>query len=45
MRNCISAVVKVTCWTCGGEGHFARNYEMGNEVGKVGVPEAFPQDH
>ena len=45
VRNCQLPVGKITCWSCGGEGHLARNCKLGNEVGKVGAPEAFPQDH
>ena len=43
VRSCRSAVGKITCWSCGGEGNFARNCRSGNEIGKVGAPEAFPQ--
>ena len=42
-RNC-TAARKMNCWTCGPEGHFARDChsDSGNEVGKTGVPAVFP---
>ena len=42
-RNC-TAARKMNCWTCGLEGHFARDChsDSGNEVGKTGAPAVFP---
>ena len=42
--NC-TAARKMNCWTCGLEGHFARDShsDSGNEVGKTGALAVFPE--
>ena len=41
IKNC-PAEKKFVCWTCGKEGHTAKNCGQGNGQGRVSAPEALP---
>ena len=41
IKHC-PAEKKFVCWTCGKEGHSAKNCSQGNGQGRVSVPEALP---
>ena len=47
LRDCTSSRMRrISCWTCGEEGHVMRNCDrQGNGDGKAGAPEVFPQKH
>lgn len=47
MKDCrkVSRTRRVVCWTCGEEGHVARQCSQGNDNGRVDAPVALPREH